>query len=100
MNKLIVFQDKKIRRTWHNDEWWFSVVDIVGVLTESEDSRNYWKVLKHRLINEESNETVTNCHQLKLTAEDGKLRLTGCTNTEGAFRIIQSIPKQHKHYAA
>jgi len=61
---LVVFQGKKIRRIWNNDEWWFSVVDIVGVLTDSEDSRNYWKVLKHRL-KEEGSEVVTKCNQLK-----------------------------------
>jgi hypothetical protein len=89
---LVVFQGKKIRRIWHNDGWWFSVVDIVGILTESDDARTYWKVLKHRLTHEGSNETVTNCNQLKLLAEDGKLRLTDCANTETMFRIIQSIP--------
>ncbi len=88
---LVVFQDKKIRRAWHNDEWWFSVVDIVGILANSEDPRNYWKVLKHRLV-EESDQPVTICNQLKLIAEDGKFRETDCANTEGIFRIIQSIP--------
>jgi DNA-damage-inducible protein D len=91
---LVIFQGKQIRRTWHKDEWWFSVVDVVGVLTESSDSRNYWKVLKHRLIAEGGNETVTNCNQLKLPAEDGKLRLTDCTNTETMLRIVQSIPSK------
>ena len=62
---LVVFQDKEIRRAWFNDEWWFSVVDIIGVLTESEDARNYWKVLKHRL-SKEGSEAVTKCNQLKL----------------------------------
>ncbi len=88
---LIVFQGKKIRRTWFNDEWWFSVVDIVGVLTESKDPRNYWKVLKHRL-NQEGSEVVTKCNQLKLSALDGKFYETDCANTETLFRIIQSIP--------
>lgn len=89
---LVVFQDKKIRRIWYDDKWFFSVVDVVGVLTDSEDPRNYWKVLKHRLNEEGSNETVTNCNQLKLIAEDGKLRETDCANTETLFRIVQSIP--------
>ena len=89
---LVVFQGKKIRRTWFNDEWWFSVVDVVGVLSDSQDPRTYWKVLKHRLNQEGSNETVTNCNQLKLPAEDGKSRLTDCANTKNMFRIIQSIP--------
>ena len=90
-NHLVVFQDKNIRRIWHNEEWWFSIVDIVGILSESSDPRKYWNKLSQRL-REEGSEVVTNCHQLKLPAEDGKLRETDCVNTEGAFRIIQSIP--------
>jgi prophage antirepressor-like protein len=89
---LALFEGKKVRKVWHNDEWWFSVVDVIGVLTDSSDPRNYWKVLKHRLIQEAENEPVTNCNQLKIPAEDGKLRETDCANTEGLFRIIQSIP--------
>ena len=92
MNKLSVFEGKNVRRIWHKDEWWFSVVDVVGVVTESPDARNYWKVLKHRLLEEGSNETVTKCNQLKLPAEDGKLRETDCANTEVLFRLLQSIP--------
>ena len=91
-NSLVVFQGKKIRRTWYTEEWYFSVIDVVGVLTDTEDARNYWKVLKHRLIGEGGNEAVTNCNQLKLPAEDGKLRLTDCANTKNMFRVIQSIP--------
>ena len=91
---LVVFQGKGIRRLWHNEEWYFSVVDVVGVLLESEDSRNYWKVLKHRLLKEGSYETVTNCNQLKMLANDGKMRLTDCANTKNMFRIIQSIPSK------
>ena len=91
-NSLVVFEGKNIRKTWHNEEWWFSVVDIIGSLTESEDPRNYWKVLKFRLIEENGGQPVTFCNQLKLIAEDGKLRDTDCTNTEGAFRLVQSIP--------
>ena len=90
-NALVVFQDKKIRRIWHKEEWHFSVVDVVGVLTDSSDPRNYWKVLKHRL-NEEGSEMVTNCNQLKLPAEDGKLREGDCANVKTLFRLIQSIP--------
>ena len=71
---LVIFQGKAIRRRWLDDEWWYSVIDVIGVLTESSDPRNYWKVLKHRLNNEGGNETVTNCNQLKMPAEDGKLR--------------------------
>ena len=91
-NALVVFQGKNIRRAWFNEEWWFSVVDIVGVLTDSEDPRNYWKVLKHRLTKEGGNETVTNCNQLKMLANDGKIRLTDCANTKTMFRVVQSIP--------
>jgi len=91
-NTLAVFENKKIRKTWFNEEWWFSVVDIVRALTQSEDPRNYWKVLKFRLSEENNNQPVTFCNQFKLEAEDGKQRETDCVNTEGAFRIIQSIP--------
>jgi len=90
-NAIIVFQGKNIRRTWHDEEWWFSVVDVVGILSESVDARNYWKVLKHRL-KEESSEVVTKCNQLKLPSSDGKYYETDCANTETLFRIIQSIP--------
>ena len=90
---LVVFQGKKIRRTWFNDEWWFSVIDVVGALANSDDPRNYWKVLKHRLIKEGS-ESVTNCNQLKLESSDGKKYATDCANTKNMFRIIQSIPSK------
>lgn len=89
---IAIFSGKKIRRKLIN-KWFFSVVDVVGVLTDSEDPRNYWKVLKSRLIDEGS-EVVTFCNQLKLIAEDGKLRETDCADTEGIFRIIQSIPSK------
>ncbi|MDD9954324.1 MAG: Bro-N domain-containing protein [Candidatus Woesearchaeota archaeon] len=95
-NALAAFQGKEIRKIWHKDEWWFSVVDIVAVLTEQEDfqkTRKYWNKLSQRL-REEGSEVVTNCHQLKLQAPDGKMRLTDCINTEGAFRIVQSIPSK------
>src|SRR3989344_858986 len=88
---LVVFQDKKIRRVWHNGEWYFSVVDVVGALTESGDARKYWNKLSQRL-REEGSEVVTNCHQLKLPASDGKFYETDCGNTEIIFRIIQIIP--------
>ncbi len=89
--KLAVFQDRKIRRIWHNSEWYFSVVDVVEALTDSANPRNYWNMLKAREA-EHGVELYTNCVQLKLLAEDGKLRETACVNTEGAFRVIQSIP--------
>lgn len=77
----MVFEDKNVRRVWHNDEWYFSVVDVVEVLTDSIDSNAYWRKLKQRL-KEEGNETVTNCHALKLLAKDEKLRETDCANTK------------------
>ena len=89
--RLVVFNNKQIRRALHNNEWWFSVVDICGVLTDSPDAGAYWRKLKQRL-KQESNEAVTFCHGLKLPAPDGKMRETDCANTEGIFRIIQSIP--------
>src|SRR3989338_8868121 len=95
-NALVVFEGKQIRRTWFNEEWWFSVVDVIRVLTEQVDfqiARKYWNKLSQRL-REEGSEVVTNCHQLKLPAEDGKLRETDCANTEVLFRIIQSIPSK------
>ncbi len=92
-NKLVVFQDKKIRRIWHNEEWYFSIVDIIAVLTESVDPTAYWRKLKQRL-KEEGNETVTNCHALKMLALDGKMRLTDIGTTKELFRLIQSIPSK------
>ncbi len=89
--KIIVFQEKTMRRTWHNEEWWFSVVDVCAVLTGSADAGAYWRKLKQRLI-AEGGEPVTLCHGLKLEAPDGKKRVTDCANTAGIFRIIQSIP--------
>ncbi len=92
-NKLVVFQSKQIRRVWHEDEWYYSVVDICSVLTDSADSGAYWRKLKQRLKGEGS-EVVTMCHGLKLMAPDGKKRITDCSNTKGIFRIIQSIPSK------
>jgi DNA-damage-inducible protein D len=92
-DKLVVFQDKKIRRTWHNNEWYFSVIDVVQVLTESDNPRNYWSMLKKREL-DEGIELSTNCVQLKLEAPDGKMRETDCANTKSLFRIIQSIPSK------
>ena len=89
---LVVFQDKKIRRIWHNEEWWFSVVDIVEVLTDSTDSKDYWYRLKKRELESGGIELSTFCRQLKLMASDGKYYETDCANTESIFRIIQSIP--------
>ena len=88
---LAVFQEKTIRRAWHNEEWWFSVVDVVGILTDSNDAGAYWRKLKQRL-GTEGGQPVTFCHGLKLEAPDGKQRVTDCANTEGLFRLIQSMP--------
>ncbi len=97
MNKeethIAIFRGKRIRKKLVDNKWFFSVVDIVGVLTDSEDPRKYWNKLIQRL-REEGSEVVTFCHQLKLLAEDGKLRETDCADTEGIFRIIQSIPSK------
>ena len=90
---LVVFQSKKIRRIWFNDEWWFSVVDIVEALTKSSRSRKYWADLKKRLF-EEGFQLSEKIGQLKLLSTDGKTYLTDCVNTKNAFRIIQSIPSR------
>lgn len=95
-DKIQLFEDKRIRTAWdeENEEWYFSIVDVVGVLTESPDyntGRKYWNKLKQRLT-EEGSELVTKCHQLKMTAADGKKRLTDVANTEQLLRLIQSIP--------
>lgn len=90
---LVVFQGKKIRRTWFNEEWWFSVVDIVEVLTESGRARKYWSDLKKRLT-EEGFELSAKIGQLKLKSSDGKSYQTDCVNTKNAFRVIQSIPSK------
>ena len=94
INKL--FNDKTIRTVWDKEEekYFISVVDIVGVISESKDGRKYWNKLKQRL-KEEGNETVTNCHQLKLKAQDGKYRITDVCDIEGMFRIIESIPSKN-----
>ena len=88
-----LFEQKKVRTIWDTDKekWYFSVVDVVAVLTDSSNPRNYWKVLKHRLI-KEGNESVTNCNQLKMQSSDGKRYLTDVADTEQLFRLIQSIP--------
>ena len=98
-NKIIEltksFEKENIRTVWDSDEekYYISIVDVVSVLTESTDGRKYWNKLKQRL-KEEGNQTVTNCHQLKLTAADGKMRLTDVSDIEGIFRIIESIPSK------
>jgi prophage antirepressor-like protein len=89
--KIAIFHGKTVRRLLHENEWWFSVVDVCTVLTNSPDGGAYWRKLKQRL-SEEGSEVVTFCHGLKLEAPDGKKYNTDCANTEGIFRIIQSIP--------
>jgi len=89
---IVVFESRKIRRDWRQDEWWFSVVDVVGVLTDSTNPRDYWYKMKIRVKDEDGFELSTVCRQLKMEAPDGKMRKTDCANTEGIFRIIQSIP--------
>lgn len=88
-----IFEQCKVRTVWDDEteKWYFSVVDVVGVLTDSPNPSNYWKVLKNRL-KKEGNETVTNCNRFKLLAADGKMRLTDVADTEQLFRLIQSIP--------
>ncbi|MBP3745364.1 MAG: Bro-N domain-containing protein [Prevotella sp.] len=95
-NQIKLFEEKKVRAVYDDveEKWYFSIVDVCGVLTESKDpltARKYWNKLKQRL-KEEGNETVTNCHQLKLKAADGKMRKTDVADTEQLFRLIQSIP--------
>jgi len=88
-----LFEDKRVRAVWdeETEEWYFSIVDVVSVLTDSASPQAYWRKLKQRL-KEEGNETVTNCHALKMKAADGKMRLTDVATTEQMFRLIQSIP--------
>lgn len=92
--KLAIFEGKKIRRVWDEKTgtWYFSVVDVIMVLTDSNNPQVYWRVLKKRLIDEGSGETVTKCNGLKMEAPDGKMRLTDVADTETLFRLIQSIP--------
>ncbi|MDD5054583.1 MAG: Bro-N domain-containing protein, partial [Candidatus Nanoarchaeia archaeon] len=89
---LVVFQDKNIRRLWHNNEWYFSIVDVVQILTESPTPRQYWGKIKDREFIQLQLSLIW--IQLKLLAEDGKLRETDCANTKNLFRIIQSIPSK------
>lgn len=94
-NSLKLFEDKLVRSVWDEkaEKWWFSVVDVVGILTDSVNGRKYWNKLKQRL-KDEGSQTVTNCHQSKVLSKDGKMRLTDVADTEGILRIIQSIPSK------
>jgi len=92
-NAIKIFEERKVRSVWDGDaeEWYFSVVDVVAVLTDSENPQVYWRVLKKRL-SDEGNETVTNCNAFKMPAADGKMRKTDVATPEQLFRLIQSIP--------
>ena len=93
MSNIKLFQDQRIRCAWNETEeqWYFSIVDVCGILTESKDATAYWRKLKQRLKTKEM-KTVTNCHASKMIAQDGKMRLTDVADTQQLFRIIQSIP--------
>ena len=92
-NEIKLFEDKKVRTLWdeYQEKWYLSIIDLIAVLTESVDANAYWRKLKQRL-KAEGNETVTNCHGLKMLSPDGKMRLTDVADTEQLFRLIQSIP--------
>ena len=92
-NAVKIFEEKQVRTLWDEEveKWYFSIVDVIAVLTESVDANAYWRKLKQRL-KAEGNETVTNCHGLKMLAADGKMRMTDIADTEQLFRLIQSIP--------
>lgn len=90
--KIALFKGKTIRKTFHKNEWWFSVIDIVEALTDSVNPRDYWFKMKIRVQEEGQFQLSTLCRQLKLLAPDGKMRETACADTEGMFRIVQSIP--------
>lgn len=91
-NHIVVFNDRKIRRVFIDDAWWFSVIDVIQTLTDSANPRDYWYKMKLRVKNEDGAELSTFCRQLKLESSDGKNYSTDCANTESLFRIIQSIP--------
>jgi hypothetical protein len=93
MDNLVLFEEKQVRRIWNeaDQRWYFSIVDVVAVLTDSADAGAYWRKLKERL-KKEGNETVTNCHAFKMTAADGKQRLTDMADAEQLLRLIQSVP--------
>jgi len=90
--QISIFNGFRVRKILHNGEWWFSVIDVVEVLTESVNSRDYWFRMKDRVLLEDEIQLSTICRRLKLLASDGKMRETDCANTESIFRIVQSIP--------
>ena len=93
MSEISLFEEKQVRRAWNaeQEKWLFAIVDVIAILTQSVDPGAYWRKLKERL-KKEGNETVTDCHGLKMTAADGKQRMTDVADTEALLRIIQSIP--------
>jgi len=93
-NSIILFHEKQVRRHWDEDKelWYFSIVDVLEILTESKNPQVYWRVLKKRLFDEGSNETVTKCNGLKMKAKDGKMRMTDVADIETLLRLIQSVP--------
>ena len=92
LSKISIFKGKKIRKTLHQNEWFFSIIDVVSALTESLNPRDYWFKMKIRMSEEESSQLSTICRQLKMESSDGKFYETDCANTEGILRVIQSIP--------
>ena len=90
--KIVIFKNQEIRKTFYKNEWWFSVIDVVKAITDSLNARDYWFKMKIRVKEEDGIQLSTICRQLKLVATDGKKRATDCANTEGIFRMIQSIP--------
>lgn len=95
-NSIVIFHQKSVRRHWdeEREQWYFSVIDVIEILTEQKDhqgARNYWKVLKHRLL-QEGSEVVTNCNRLKMLAPDDKMRMTDVADTQTLLRLVQSIP--------
>lgn len=91
-NKLALFEEKEIRMKWYEDDWFYSVVDVIFALTDSKDPKDYWYKLKTRVNEESRMELSTICRRLKLPAKDGKMRETDCTDTKGILRVIQSVP--------
>ena len=94
--EIVIFKDQPVRRLWNEKEekWYFSVVDILAILTESANPQVYWRVLKKRLVDEGSDQTVTKCNRLKMMASDGKMRETDVADTETLLRLIQSVPSK------
>lgn len=97
-NNVALFEGKEIRKILLDNEWWFSVIDVVAILTESENPRDYWFKMKIRVKDSDGIELPTICRQLKMKAPDGKMRETNCSNTEGILRIIQSAPSPNNNF--